>query len=53
MIADSESLIVAMIHRRTTDDKVGVRRAGLQALEAVMQLREGGTRSTVSFVVGG
>ncbi len=39
---------MAMIHRRTTDEKVGVRRAGVQALEAIMRMNGGDTKNAVS-----
>ena len=42
-------LIVEMLHRRTTDDKVGVRKSGLQALEAIVLMDKSSTRSSVSL----
>ena len=34
----NESLIIPMVRRRTRDGKVGVRKAALQALEAIIRL---------------
>ena len=42
------SLIVEMIYRRTTDEKVAVRKAGLQALEAIVQMDATSIRTSVS-----
>ena len=44
----SENLIIEMVHRRTTDEKVGVRKAGLQALEAIVRMDKTTTRNQVS-----
>lgn len=46
-LTGSENLIVEMVHRRTTDEKVGVRKAGLQALEAIVRMDKTTTRSQV------
>ena len=44
-------MVIEMIHRRTADEKVGVRKAGLQVLEAIIHLDKTKIRTEVSFVV--
>ncbi len=40
--------MIEMIRRRTSDMKVGVRKAGLQALEAIVVMDSANTRIKVS-----
>ena len=42
-----ESLIIAMVRRRTKDGKVGVRKAALLALEAIIRLDMNSIRKDV------
>ncbi len=37
----NESVVVAMVRRRTTHDKVGVRKSAVQALEALIRMEPG------------
>jgi len=46
--AGNNGSVVKMIRRRTSDVKVGVRKAGLQVLEAVVLLDTSSTRISVS-----
>ena len=49
---EGECLVVEMIRRRTSDIKVGVRKAGLQALEAIVRMDTAVTRTSVSLDLG-
>lgn len=48
--AAQESVIVLMLRRRATDEKVGVRKAALLALEGIIQLNIANISRDVSYL---
>ena len=48
--AAQESVIVLMLRRRATDEKVGVRKAALLALEGIIRLNIANISRDVSYI---